>query len=58
MLTFLLLVVMDSFDLLAFRLTDEAWMLLQIGLGGDVIGRFAEKIADASMAGKSRNSKG
>lgn len=44
MLTFLILVVCDSFDLLAFRLADEAWMLLQIGLGGYVIGRSAEKI--------------
>ena len=44
MLTFLVLVVCDSFDLLAFRLADEAWMLLQIGLGGYVLGRSAEKI--------------
>ena len=44
MLTFLILVVCDSFDLLAFRLADQAWTLLQIGLGGYVIGRSAEKI--------------
>ncbi|RCU49182.1 MULTISPECIES: 3TM-type holin [Corallincola] len=44
MLTFLALVVLDSFDLLAFRLADEAWLLLQIGLGGYVAGRSAEKI--------------
>lgn len=44
MLTFLILVVCDSFGLLTFRLTDEAWMLLQIGLGGYVVGRSAEKI--------------
>ena len=44
MLTFLVLVVCDSFGLLAFRLADEAWTLLQIGLGGYVIGRSAEKI--------------
>ena len=45
MLTFLALVVCDSFGLLAFRLADQAWTLLQIGLGGYVIGRSAEKIA-------------
>lgn len=45
MLTFLVLVVCDSFGLLAFRLADEAWSLLQIGLGGYVIGRSVEKIA-------------
>ena len=46
MLTFLVLVVCDSFGLLAFRLADDAWSLLQIGLGGYVTGRSAEKIAD------------
>lgn len=45
MLTFLVLVVCDSFGLLAFRLADEAWTLLQIGLGGYVAGRSLEKIA-------------
>jgi len=44
MLTFLGLVVCDSFGLLAYRLADEAWTLLQIGLGGYVVGRSAEKI--------------
>ena len=44
MLTFLVLVVCDSFGLLAFRLAAEAWTLLQIGLGGYVVGRSAEKI--------------
>ena len=44
MLTFLVLVVCDSFGLLAFRLSDEAWTLLQIGLGGYVVGRSMEKI--------------
>ena len=44
MLTFLVLVVCDAFGLLAFRLAGEAWTLLQIGLGGYVIGRSAEKI--------------
>lgn len=45
MLTFLVLVVCDSFDLLAFRLSEEAWNLLQIGLGGYVVGRSLEKVA-------------
>ena len=45
MLTFLVLVVCDAFGLLAFRLSDQAWLLLQIGLGGYVVGRSVEKIA-------------
>ncbi|MFC1596262.1 3TM-type holin [Candidatus Margulisiibacteriota bacterium] len=44
MLTFLLLVVCDSFGWLKFRLAEQAWTLLQIGLGGYVVGRSAEKI--------------
>lgn len=44
MLTFLILVVADSFGWLANPLAREAWTLLQIGLGGYVIGRSAEKI--------------
>ena len=44
MLTFLVLVVLDSFGLLAFRLAPEAWTLLQIGMGGYAIGRSAEKV--------------
>ena len=44
MLTFLALAVGDSLGLLATPLRDEAWMLLQIGLGGYVVGRSAEKV--------------
>ena len=44
MITFLFLVCMDSFGVLAFRLSGQAWTLLQIGLGGYVIGRSGEKI--------------
>lgn len=44
MLTFLVLVVLDTLGLTAFRLSAEAWTLLQIGLGGYVVGRSAEKI--------------
>ncbi len=45
MLTFLALVVSDCFGLLTFRLAPEAWSLLQLGLGGYVVGRSAEKVA-------------
>lgn len=45
MLTFLVLVVADTFGLTAHRLAPDAWTLLQIGLGGYVVGRSAEKIA-------------
>lgn len=54
MLTFLVLVVCDSFGLLAFRLADQAWTLLQIGLGGYVVGRSAEKIAPMVVRGIQR----
>ena len=43
MLTFLVLVVLDHTGLLAFRLAPEAWTLLQLGLGGYVVGRSVEK---------------
>lgn len=45
MLTFLALVVSDSFGWLASPLAPQAWDLLQIGLGGYVVGRSLEKIA-------------
>lgn len=45
MLTFLVLVVSDSFGWLANPLAPEMWTLMQIGLGGYVVGRSAEKIA-------------
>jgi len=51
MLTFLTLAVGDSLGLLATPLKDEAWMLLQLGLGGYVAGRSGEKIAKV-MKGK------
>jgi hypothetical protein len=43
MLTFLALVVLDQTGQLAFRLAPEAWTLLQLGLGGYVVGRSVEK---------------
>ena len=45
MLTFLALVVADQTGMLAFRLAPEAWTLLQLGLGGYVVGRSVEKTA-------------
>ena len=45
MLVFLGLVVLDSLAILPNRLAPEAWTLLQIGLGGYVVGRSAEKLA-------------
>lgn len=45
MLTFLALVVLDSFSWLPNPLAKEAWTMLQIGLGGYVVGRSGEKIA-------------
>jgi hypothetical protein len=46
MLTFLILVVCDSFGFLKFRLNNKAWLLLQIGLGGYMVGRTGEKIVE------------
>jgi len=50
MLTFLALAVFDSFGWLPNKLAPEAWTLLQLGLGGYVIGRSAEKIVPAIAA--------
>ena len=44
MLTFCGLVVADQTGMLHFRLAGEAWLLLQLGLGGYVVGRSAEKV--------------
>jgi len=52
MLTFLALVVMNSFGWLANPLADEAWLLLQIGLGGYVGGRSMEKITGKMISGR------
>jgi hypothetical protein len=51
MLTFLTLVVFDSLGWLQSDLRPEAWTLLQIGLGGYVIGRSAEKVVPALLEG-------
>lgn len=44
MLTFLVLVVGDALQWLPNPLRDEAFLLLEIGLGGYVLGRSGEKI--------------
>ena len=49
MLTFLVLVCLDTFGWTAFRLSEEAWTLLQIGLGGYVAGRSIEKVSPSVM---------
>jgi len=49
MLSFLVLVVLDCFGLLIFRLSSEAWSLLKIGLGGYVVGRSLEKIVPTAL---------
>lgn len=58
MLTFLVLTVCDSFNLLPNRLAPQMWTLLQIGIGGYVIGRSAEKVAPHianAIAGRNGN---
>ena len=59
MLTLLALVVLDSFGILTLAagtpLKEHAWLLLQIGLGGYVVGRSGEKIAETMT--KSRTAK-
>lgn len=44
MLTFCALAVLDALDWLPNPLAPEAWTLLQLGLGGYVVGRSGEKI--------------
>ena len=58
MMTFLVLVVFDSFNLLKNSLSEEAWLLLQIGLGGYVVGRSAEKVIGQLPKGKPDEAKG
>jgi hypothetical protein len=45
MLTFLALVVCDSFGWLHSPLAPQAWTLLQVGIGGYTVGRSVEKVA-------------
>jgi len=43
MLGLFTLVMLDSFGWLPNRLSEEAWLLLQVGIGGYVVGRSLEK---------------
>jgi len=45
MLTFLVLILLDCFGLFAVTLPARIWTLLELGIGGYVIGRSLEKIA-------------
>ena len=57
MLTFLVLVVCDGFEWLVPENHErpiQAWTLLQIGLGGYVVGRSAEKLAPAILEARRR----
>lgn len=56
MLTFLALVVCDSFGWLHSPLAPQAWSLLQIGIGGYTVGRSVEKVAPVVMAAFKRSS--
>lgn len=56
MLTFLLLVVCDSFGWLPSPLAGDAWTLLQIGLGGYVAGRSAEKMTQQYLKARPADS--
>lgn len=52
MLSLTALVGLDSFGVLSNPLSDDAWLLLQIGIGGYVVGRSGEKIAKTVRATK------
>jgi len=45
MLTFLVLIICNSFGWFQVELPDRIWTLLELGLGGYVVGRSLEKIA-------------
>ncbi|MBD1584921.1 3TM-type holin [Pseudoalteromonas sp. S16_S37] len=47
MLTFLILITADCLGWLEYRLSEQAWDLLKLGLGGYVIGRSVEKAIPA-----------
>lgn len=44
MLTFLILTILNQFNLLTIPLSDEIWNLFKIGLGGYIGGRSLEKV--------------
>jgi hypothetical protein len=49
MITFLFLIVLNTLGLTAVPIAGQMWTLLQIGLGGYVVGRSAEKITKAYL---------
>jgi len=51
MLTFLVLVVGDSLGFLPNDLNDQAWLMLELGLTGYIVGRSGEKIAETLKRG-------
>jgi len=51
MLTFLVLIVGDALALLPNPLSEQAWVALQLGLGGYVVSRSGEKIVKALKKG-------
>ncbi|MEG3766657.1 3TM-type holin [Alteromonas sp. 14N.309.X.WAT.G.H12] len=57
MLVFLVLVVSDSFGWLPNKLAPQAWTLLQIGLGGYVAGRSAEKMTQQYLKARPAENK-
>jgi hypothetical protein len=52
MITFLFLIVLNTLGLTAVPIAGQMWTLLQIGLGGYVVGRSAEKIIPKIMEKK------
>lgn len=49
MLTFLVLIVLDSFGLLSTPIAPQMWSLIQLGMGGYVVGRSFEKVVPSVM---------
>ncbi|MCY4044389.1 MAG: 3TM-type holin [Cellvibrionales bacterium] len=47
MITFVVLIVLDFLGFGAHRLSEHAWELMKIGMGGYVVGRSVEKVATA-----------
>jgi hypothetical protein len=52
MLVFCALAVADAFGIASVDLAHEMWLLLQIGLGGYVVGRSGEKITKSIIQAK------
>jgi hypothetical protein len=52
MLLFTALAIADAFEIAQVDLAEQMWTLLQIGLGGYVVGRSGEKIAKTVIQAK------